>query len=471
MLTKSAVKTFDLVIIGGGSAGYAATRTGAALGLETAVIEGGSELGGLCILRGCMPSKTLIESANRYRVIRRAAEFGLRAERFAPDLPAIVARKRALVKEFADYRAGQLQDGRFALLRGRARFVSPHELAVARPGGGEERVAGRAFVIATGSAHWSPPVPGLAETPHLTSDDALDLEELPESLIVLGGGAIALEMAHYFEALGSHVTLIQRSAHLLSAFDPDIGGAVAEAFRDRGMIVETGTAIERVERADGGVRVVYQKNGARRAAEAAALLVALGRAPATDGLGLDAAGVRLDRGRVIADGAQRTSAGHIFAAGDVCGPEEVVHVAVRQGEAAAVNAARLLGADAPERRTDGEIRLFAAFCEPQVAVAGLGERDAARLGVDFKAATYPFDDHGKSIVAAERHGFVKLIAERGSGRLLGGAVVGPEASELIHEIAVALRFGATAAALAAAPHYHPTLSEIWTYPAEELAGL
>lgn len=466
------MESYDLVVIGGGSGGYAAARTGAALGLRVAVIEGGEELGGLCILRGCMPSKTLIESANRYRTIRRAAEFGLRAGGHSPDMAAIVARKRLLVKEFADYRAGQLTDGRFALIRGRARFVSRHEVAVALRGGGEETVTGRAFVIATGSRHALPPVAGLAETPHLTSDEALELETLPESLIVLGGGAVALEMAHYFDALGSQVSLIQRSAHVLSAFDADIGRAVEEAFRARGMRVETGTRLKRVEAAaGGGVSVTFSMGGTAQRIEAAALLCAMGRAPATDGLGLEEIGVALDRGRIVVDEAQRASLPHVFAAGDVCGPDEVVHVAVQQGEVAAVQAARFLGAAAPDRRMDYRIRLFAAFCEPQAAVAGLGEEEAARQGISVRAASYPFDDHGKSIVASERHGFVKLVAEDGSGKILGGAAVGPEASELIHEIAVAMHFHATAADLAAVPHYHPTLSEIWTYPAEELAGL
>ncbi len=465
------MKTFDFVVVGGGSGGYAAARTGVVLGLKTVVIEGGDELGGLCILRGCMPSKTLIESANRFRTIRRASEFGLYVGRGAPDLRAIVARKRLLIKEFADYRAGQLTDGRFELIRGWARFISPHDIEVVLRDGGNERVRGRTFVIATGSRHFKPAIPGLEKTPHLTSDEALELEELPESLVVLGGGAVALEMAHYFDALGSRVVLIQRSAHVLSAFDSDIGLAIETAFRARGIQVETGTLIENIQQSAATIRVKYSQAGQSSEVEAKALLSALGRRPATAGLGLDQIGVNLNGHRVMVDDSQRTSLPHIFAAGDVCGPDEVVHVAVQQGEIAAIQAARTLGLSAPDRRMDFRLRLFAAFCEPQAAVVGLSEEEALRRGFSVRSATYPFNDHGKSIVAGEKHGFVKLVAEKETGRILGGAAVGPEAAELIHEICVALYFNATAADLAKIPHYHPTLSEIWTYPAEEIAEI
>jgi len=461
---------YDFVVLGGGSAGYAGARTAAALGLRTAVIDGSEELGGLCILRGCMPSKTVLESGNRYRSARRASEFGLRVEASGVDMGAIRERKRRMVGEFAAYRRSQLESGRFELIRGYGTFLDPHRIGVRLWAGGECEVRARTVLIATGSVVQWPSVPGLDPTTCWTSDDALEADHLPGSVAVLGGGAVALEFAHYFEALGSRVTVIQRSGHPLSDLDPRIGGAVREAFVKRGIAVHCGTRLVRIEAGAEGKRVVFEEGGAEGVLEAEVVLQALGREPAVRGLGLEAAGVALDRGGVACGPTRQTSMPHIFAAGDVCGAEEIVHVAVLHGESAARNARRLLAGNG-EGLESAEVRprLFAVFSDPEVAVAGLDARAATAAGVDFVEASYPFDDHGKSLVMAEGEGYVQLLAERCGGRLLGGVAVGPHASELIHEVVVALRAGMTAAGLAGVPHYHPTLSEIWTYPAEELA--
>lgn len=460
---------YDFVIIGGGSAGYAAARTAAELGLKTAVIEGGREVGGLCILRGCMPSKTLIESANRYLAMQHAAEFGLHAGEIGCDAAAIIARKRRLIGEFADYRRGQLESGTFDFLRGRAAFTGPFSLDVQMLDGGTQAVRARSFLIATGSQIASPPIPGLAEAECLTSDDVLECEKLPASMIVLGAGPVALELAHYLSALGTQVTVIQRSNQVLTGVDPDVAGVVTSAFQRRGMTVHTGTKLLRIERDGGCRRVVYEHEGVEKSAEAEGILNALGRRPNTEALALAQAGVELRGPTVGINECQQTSAPHIFAAGDCSGPFEVVHVAVEQGEIAARNAARVLrNADGLERM-DHRLKLFAVFCEPQVAVVGMSELEAREKGVDILTASYPFNDHGKSLVMNETDGFVKLIADRSTREILGGSVVGPHASDLIHEIVVAMKFRATAGQLAAIPHYHPTLAEIWTYPAADLA--
>ena len=217
---------FDFVVIGGGSAGYAAARTASAEGLRTAVIDGAAELGGLCILRGCMPSKTLIESANRLQEMREAAEFGLRAEHISFDGAKIIERKKRLVAEFAKYRSEQLEHGKFELIRGHARFTGPHELDVRLHSGATQTVRARATVITTGSVIRHPDIPGLAEAAPLVSDDVLDNPTPPKSLLVLGAGPVALEMAHYHTALGAQVTVIQRSKQILSSMDRDVADAV-----------------------------------------------------------------------------------------------------------------------------------------------------------------------------------------------------------------------------------------------------
>jgi pyruvate/2-oxoglutarate dehydrogenase complex dihydrolipoamide dehydrogenase (E3) component len=459
---------YDFAVVGGGSAGYAAARTAAGLGLKTVVIDGAEELGGLCILRGCMPSKALIETANAALKVRRAAEFGVEAEWRGVDTQVVRERKRKLIGEFADYRAGQLADGRFALLRGTAAFTGPEEVEVTLRGSGEIlTVSARSLLIATGSVIAWPEVSGLREADVWTSDTVLDATEVPASFVVLGGGAIALEMAHYLEGIGREVTVIQRGTHLLRGLDPDVAEVVQESFSKR-MKVHTGTTLLQVEQGPAGKKVFFSKNGETQVAEAAEVLMALGRRAAVDGLALEAAGVPLGRGFVQVSRTLQTGVPHIFAAGDVCGQAEVVHVAIQQGEMAARNAARVLRGEAGLEEMDYRLKLFGVFTEPQAAAVGMNEAEATASGRPWKAASYPFNDHGKSLVMGEIEGFVKMIADTTTGEILGASVVGPEAAELIHAVTVAMHFKCTVAEFARIPFYHPTLSEIWTYPAEEL---
>lgn len=466
--TPSETTRYDFVVLGGGSAGYAAARTAVDAGLRTAVVEGGDEIGGLCILRGCMPSKTLIESATRLRAIRNAGEFGLGADQVRADVAKIIKRKRRLIGEFADYRAGQLQDGRFDFIRGRARFESSHLLAITTESG-VRRVEAAAVMIATGSVISVPDIPGLRETGFLTSDDILEMETLPRSVIVLGAGAVGLELAYYLNALGVEVRIIQRSGNILKGVDIDAAESLEHALTGQGMRIFRNTRINRVSRKGDLRQVDFTENGEQRSLEAEAIFNALGRMPNVDGLGLDDAGVELDNGRLCMRSTQQTSVPSIFAAGDVCGPLEIVHIAVTQGEIGARNAARFLGAASGEmEETDYRLKMFAVFTDPEVAICGITEAEAKEAGLEIVAASYPFNDHGKSMVMGQTEGFVKLIAARDSREILGAACVGPHASDLIHEVAVAMHFRGTAGDLARVPHYHPTLSEIWTYPAEEL---
>jgi pyruvate/2-oxoglutarate dehydrogenase complex dihydrolipoamide dehydrogenase (E3) component len=463
------MEKFDFVVIGGGSAGYSGAAAAAKLGLKTVCIEGGKEVGGLCILGGCMPSKTLIESANRFSALRRAKEFGLSAGHVAFDSSAIIQRKRGFVAEFAQHRTESLTDGRFAFVRGRAEFTDSHHLKVKLMSGGEEEIEGKWFLISTGSVINAIDLDGLQETGFLNSQTALDSERFPRSVVILGGGAIALEFAHFYNALGVEVTVLQRNNQVIKDEDSDIAESLVTAFRKRGIRVICGTKLKRVERTANGKAVRYEHDGKEQVAEAEEVFYALGREPAVEGLGLEKAGVETDKRKaVVVNDRLQTSQPHIFAGGDVTGPYEVVHIANQQGELAAGNARRLLKGQGLAS-IDYRLNMSVIFSEPQVAVVGMTERQAAARGVEVRVARHPFYDHGKSIVRGETEGFVKLIVDAKSGEILGGAVVGPEASELIHEIAVAMYFHSTAGALASVPHYHPTLSEIWTYPAEELA--
>lgn len=453
---------FDAVVVGGGSAGYAAARTLAGGGWKIAVVDGASELGGLCILRGCMPTKALLHAAELRHAFRLAETWGMANRGVDLDLARLFDRKDQLIAEFARYRRSQLESGPFELIRGRAHFTDPHTLAIH----GHRSIRARHFVLATGSHIAPPPIEGLRHAGYLNSDSALQLQRIPESLVMLGGGAVALEFAQFFSRMGSLVTVVQRSPRLLSGFDPDVADELEAALDREGIQVFTDTRLTDVRRRGHEKEVLFEEAGREVTVAAEEVFHALGRRPATEHLGLEAAGVEVTaRGHIRTDASQRTSASHIYAAGDCCGPHEVVHVAIQQAEAAARN---LLNPAVP-LSLDDRLLTQVVFTDPGVAVTGLSERAAADGHQQVRVARYPFNDHGKSMILGCQEGFVKLIAAAGSGELLGGACVGPQAGELIHEVTVAIAARLTAAQFAAIPHYHPTLAEIWTYPAEELA--
>jgi len=458
--------TCDVAIIGGGSAGYAAARTAAAAGLRTVVIEGGEEVGGLCILRGCMPSKALLYAAEVLHLAREGKLWGLRIPKAGFDFPAIMARKKALIAEFAKYRREQLTGGKFTFFRARASFVDSHTVVLRHSrDGAPNAVRARHFVISTGSVAAPSPVPGLDTIGYMTSDDALSLRKLPRSLIVLGGGPVAIELAQFFCRLDVKVTVIQRGEHLLRDFDTDAALVVEKVLRREGIQLWTGTKLLNGfgRGRDKGINFLHGKK--KRTVAAEEILLALGRDPATAGLDLEKAGVRMNQGCILTDSRMRTSAPHIYAAGDCTLPYQIVHIGIEQGEIAAHNIAH------PRRQREIDYRLLTnvAFTDPQVAAVGLTEKEAAERGVRFLTASHPFADHGKSMIMGANDGFVKLLADPKSGEILGGCCVGPMGGDLIHEITAAMHGRMRAGELAAMPHYHPTLAEIWTYPAAELA--
>ncbi|MEN9572409.1 MAG: Mercuric reductase [Verrucomicrobiota bacterium] len=463
-MNSAAPFDFDVAVIGGGSAGYAAARATARDGLRTVVIEGGPEVGGLCILRGCMPTKALLYAAEVKHLAEHAATWGLQVPEVRFDFAQVMARKNAMVADFAGYRRQQLESGRFQFLRASARFVDPHTIALDNG----QQLTSAHFVLSTGSALAPVPLPQLDAIGYLTSDSVMTLARLPRSLIVLGGGAVAVEFAQFFARFGVRVTLLQRSAHLLRDFDPDAAQVIESVFRREGMEVVTGTRLLDAHAADGLKHITYEHEGKTRTVAAEEIFHGLGRTPNIGGLDLGAAGVTTDpRGRIVTNDRMQTVAPHIFAAGDCAGPHEIVHLAIQQGEIAAHN---VLQPQSP-RSMNYQLLTSVVFTDPQVACVGLTEAQARANGREFIVASYPFADHGKSLLMEAEDGFVKLLADPRSGEILGGACVGPMGGELIHEIIAAMSKRMTVAELAALPHYHPTLAEIWTYPAEELAAL
>lgn len=456
------MKAYDLIVIGGGSAGFNAARVAAGLGRRVAIIDGARELGGLCILRGCMPSKTLLYSTDILHLARKGREFGLKIPSAEADMKAIHRRKRRVIGEFASYRVQAMTSGNYDLYREHAHFIDAHtvELTDGR------KLRAKFFLVATGSRASVPDLPGLTDTPFWTSDDVLDLDFIPESVIILGGGIVACELAQFLRRIGSRVTLIQRSPNILRDHSPEASQVVQQAFRDEGIDLHTCTQITRISGNAKGVSVRFTSDGRPTVRRARHLFNALGREPNTSSLHLAAAGIKCSsERRILVNRWQQTSVPHIYAGGDVCGPFDIVHLAVAQGELAARHAFGVKGI----KPVDASLLLNVVFTDPPLATIGRLETELTAAGIGHLVARYPFNDHGKSILMDANYGYVKVVADSGSGRILGAEIVGKDAGELIHCFNTPLAMKATVFDMLRAPWYHPTLAEILTYPLEELA--
>jgi pyruvate/2-oxoglutarate dehydrogenase complex dihydrolipoamide dehydrogenase (E3) component len=321
------------------------------------------------------------------------------------------------------------------------------------------------FIIATGSKVAEPPLDALREINYLTSDSALELTRLPKSLIVLGGGPVAVEFSQFFARFGVRVTLIQRGEHILNGLDTDASTVIEQVFRREGIEMITGTEITGAHSNPPGKTISFRHHGHPASVTAEEVLFALGRSPNTAALQLENAGVETKDARIIANEFMQTSAPHIYAAGDCIGPYEIVHIGIRQGKTAATHIIR------PDlaQPIDDRLLLQVIFTDPQAAIAGLTETSAKARNLPCITARHSFADHGKSLIMDAKDGFVKLLADPQSGEIIGGACVGPHGGELIHEIITAMAKHMTVTEFTQLPHYHPTLAEIWEYPAEELA--
>lgn len=450
----------DLIVVGAGSAGYAAARTARGVGCDVALVDEGP-LGGLCILRGCMPSKTFLASSDALQDAREARALGIEAQALAIEMPYVAARKRQLVRGFADYRIEGIHE--FPLYLGAARFLSPTRLEV----GDNLLLDASKFVIATGSVVTSSAVLGLAETGYLDSDAVLELETIPDSVVVLGGGYTACELGQFLARMGARATILIRSGHLLTQSDEDIGCALTQYFREEGIEVVTHASLLRAERRDAKKVVRYLQGGTEREAVGDEIFYALGRTPNIAGLDLEKAGVAYGPGGgITVDRRLCTSNPNVYAVGDVTGEYMLVHVAIYQGEVAARNAC-LHADEAADYHLTGA---HTVFTDPQFAAVGMSEKELRRKGTAYVCGRYDFAEHGKAQCLGKTKGFVKMMADSKSGRILGASVLGAQASELIHEVIVAMSFSSTVDQFMRIPHLHPTLAEIWTYPAESCAA-
>ncbi len=429
-----------VTIIGTGSGAFAAAIRAVEAGAVVTVIEAG-EVGGTCVNVGCVPSKIMIRAAHIAHLQNDHPFDGLKKQPPAVDRKALVAQQQARVVELrhAKYECILESNPGITLEKGFARFKDTHTLMVKTADGSEKEIAADRILIASGRSPAIPDTPGLKGTPYWTSTDALVAEELPQHLIVYGGSVVALELAQAFLRLGSRVTLVARSA-LLSREDPAIGEALKVVLEGEGMRILTDTVVNNV-RFDG---TLFQVDIGSETLSGDRLLVATGRKPNTAGMSLDKAGVKIDAsGAVIIDGHMRTSTPHIYAAGDCTNQPQFVYVAAAAGTRAAIN---MSGGDAA---LDLSAMPAVVFTDPQVATVGLSEAQAARLGLETDSRTLSLDNVPRALANFDTRGFIKLVAEKSSGRLLGAQVLAAEGGEIIQTAMLAISNHMTVEALAA----------------------
>lgn len=452
------MERYDFVVLGAGSAGYWAAKTAGKAGARVLLADPGP-LGGLCILRGCMPSKALLRSGEVAHLIRRAGRLGIRVGEPVIDFEQVMARKRHWVNDFAGYRIEGIekQDG-FEFVGEAARFVGPHELAL-----GDRRVAFDKALISTGSVVAWPPVPGLREAGAITSDEALSLDRVPASMLVVGGGVIALELGQFYARMGAQVKLVLRGDRVLTGEDPEVSAALEAAFAEEGIEILREVAIHRARKGDAGIELDISRQGQAERLVAESVLVATGRQPRLEGLGLVHLGLSESLRQLPVDEFQRIQgAEHVYAAGDAAGQHQLVHVAIQEGIVAAKHAS---GQPCEPVRRD--TTAAAIFCEPGVGRVGLNRQEAAAQGRRVVSGSYPFNDQGKALVADLTHGHVEVLADADTGVIVGATVVGAEAGDLIHEMILAVHMKMTLEAFLEVPHLHPTLAEAWLDAAEE----
>lgn len=441
---------YDAVVIGGGMAGLPLALKLGFKGRSVALIER-DQLGGTCLNRGCIPTKTLIASARVAHLAREAAHWGVHAGPVRVKLPEVMRRKDDLVTSVRQGAETNVEKNpNVTLIRGEARFTGPHTLEV----NGEAIEAAQVF-INTGTRPAMPGIAGLGGVPFLDSTSALHLTALPEHLLVVGGGYIGVEYAQMYRRFGSEVTLVQRGPHLLSDEDEDIARALEHALTREGITVLTGTAATAVTGAEGQLRLTVRIDGAEHILEGSHLLIAGGRQPNTDGLSLEAAGIAVDaQGFIPVNDRLETEVPRIWALGDVRGGPMFTHTARDDARVVYENVTKNAGLSIRDR-----VVPYAVFSDPQLGRVGLTEGGARQLGYRVKVGRYDGHKIAKARAMGETAGFIKIVADADTGRLLGAAVLLAEGAEIVHELIAAMHLEAKYTDLQDMLHIHPTLAE------------
>ncbi len=445
---------FDLTVIGSGPGGYVAAIRAAQLGLKTAVVEMAPLPGGTCLHWGCIPTKALLQAAEVLESSRHAGRFGVKVTPGELDVPGVQKYKDKVVLTNAKGVEYLLKKGGITMVPGRGKLAGPGKVVVAQADGVTKTITTKFTIVATGSVIRGLPGVEFDGKQIISSDHALSLKQIPASMIVLGAGAVGVEFASIYATFGSKVTIVELLPRLIPLEDASLGAELEKAFKKRGLAVHTGTKVEKVVREKDKVRVTASKDGKPVELEAEMLLVAVGRRPLTEDLGLEALGIKLDRGFVEVDGFMRTAVPGVWAIGDIVKTQALAHVASHEGIVAVEDAA----GQHPHPINYDKVP-SCTYCDPEVASIGLSEDEARKRGYDVVVGQFPFSAIGKAKILDDTRGFVKIVSEKKYDEVLGVHIIGPHATELISEATAALNLEATAASLFQAVHAHPTLAE------------
>ncbi len=437
----------DIVVIGGGPGGYVAAIHAAHLGATVAVVER-DRLGGTCLNRGCIPTKALVRSAEVLREARRADEFGLEIPVVKVNFQKIMTRKSNIASQLVSGVEQLMKQNKISVYQGTGRILSPCLVRV-----NDDEITTGKIIIATGSESALLPIPGIDLPGVLTTDDILELTELPESLVVVGGSHVGVEFASIFDTLGTKITIVKRRPLRLEPVDEEIGRRFAQTLPKRGIEVKIGAAVKAIKRKGDVLRVVWDTPEGEQGVEGQMVLMATGRQPYTDGLGLEELGVKIDGRAILVNEYLETNIDGVYAIGDVLGKSMLASVASYEGEIAVENA---LGRS---RKADYRAVPSVVYTYPTVASVGISEKEARESGINYKVSKFPFLICGRAVAMDETAGIVKMICDAENGKVLGMHIMGPHADDLIAEGTLAIQLGATARDIAHTIHAHPTLPE------------
>lgn len=449
------MKEFDVAVIGSGPGGYVAAIRAAQLGLRTAVIEKDASFGGTCLNVGCIPTKAMIHSAEHYEAMAHLEELGILVDGYRFDMDRMHKRKDKIVTILTKGIAFLFKKNDVTAFRGTGAFSDPHTISVTSPDGSAEEIRARHIIIATGSVPRALPHIQFDQRIILSSTEMLRLPEVPPSLAVIGAGAVGVEFACIYAALGSQVTVIEMLPHLLPLEDTEVSEELERSFKKRKIKFQTQSVVEKAELKDNSaVLTIKSGNGQTAGQEFSKVLLAVGRSPNTEGLGLEKTGLATERGFIPVDDRCRTHVPHIFAIGDVIATPQLAHVASAEG---------ILAASVIAGRSVHPVNYknipSCTYSSPQVGSAGWTERKAREAGVDVKIGKFPFSALGKAKIENFTEGFIKIVTDAKTGEILGVHMIGALATELVAETVLAMNLECTAEELAAAIHPHPTLSE------------